>query len=418
MRANHSPLSHGPRRGFLKQSAALLGLAALPSLTRAEAAGGGLTPPDEVRARVRAARPLAGGKIPANLKDILGTTHYDGRYRLTDKPYLVEGAHKIHELGMGVAKFWLHEDGLPGYAYGSDWGDALKGEMVDVLKHPYYREALALPFSTVMLEAFPLVGEKKTFFAGENDFADEERQFHDVACHLFQTYADRDITFILQHWEGDWMLRREEGGTWGDVPAAEVDRRCDAFIRFLSARQRGVDRARAAHGANSRCKVWHAAEVNRVWDGEKGLPTLTNRVLPHVTLDLVSWSSYDGMKDEVATWHGIEIIRRHMRKSPTFGDKAIYIGEIGMPERGKTFKEAVEFWDRAMGVFLALEIPWVVHWELYCNEPADGTKPNRRLRTEDEMRGFWWLKPDGTPGFSGKYLGRLLASAGGQLEIK
>jgi hypothetical protein len=412
------PNSHWPRRGFLKQSAALLGLSALPSFGRAQAASGGLTPPDEVRARVRAARPLNGGKIPANLKDILGTTHYDGRYRLTDKPYLVEGAHKIHELGMGVAKFWLHEDGLPGYAYGSDWGDALKGEMVDVLKHPYYREALALPFSTVMLEAFPLVGEKKTFFAGENDFADEERQFHDVASHLFQTYADRDITFILQHWEGDWMLRREEGGTWGDVPAAEVDRRCDAFIRFLTARQRGVDRARAAHGANSRCKVWHAAEVNRVWDGEKGLPTLTNRVLPHVTLDLVSWSSYDGMKDEVATWHGIEIIRRHMRKSPTFGDKAIYIGEIGMPERGKTREEAVEFWDRAMGVFLALEIPWVVHWELYCNEPADGTKPNRRLRVEDEMRGFWWLKPDGKPGFGGEYLGRLLASAGGQLEIK
>jgi hypothetical protein len=89
-----------------------------------------------------------------------------------------------------------------------------------------------------------------------------------------------------------------------------------------------------------------------------------------------------------------------------------------MPERGKTREEAVEFWDRAMGVFLALEIPWVVHWELYCNEPADGTKPNRRLRVEDEMRGFWWLKPDGKPGFGGEYLGRLLASAGGQLEIK
>lgn len=393
----------------------MLGLAALPSFGRADAAGGGLTRPEEIRERVRAARPLKGGRIPANLKDILGTTHYDGRYRLTDKPYLVEGAHQIHKLGMGVAKFWLHEDGLPGYAYGSDWGDALKGEMVDVLKHPYYREALAFPFQTVMLEAFPLVGDKKTFFAGENDFADEERQFHDVASHLFRTYADRDITFILQHWEGDWMLRREEGGTWGEVPAAEVDRRCDAFIRFLAARQRGVDRARAAHGASSRCKVWHAAEVNRVWDGEKGLPTLTNRVLPHVTLDLVSWSSYDGMADEVATWQGIEIIRRHMRVSPTFGDKAIYIGEIGMPERGKTREQAVEFWDRAMGVFLALGIPWVVHWELYCNEPADGTKPDRRLRAEDEMRGFWWLKPDGKPGFGGEYLGRLLANAGGTI---
>ncbi len=236
-----------------------------------------------------------------------------------------------------------------------------------------------------------------------------------MAVHLFQTYAERDITFILQNWEGDWMLRREEGGTWGDVPAAEVDRRCDAFIRFLTARQRGVDRARAEHGAKSRCKVWHAAEVNRVWDTVKGLPTLTNRVLPHVAVDLVSWSSYDGMSDEVATWHGVELIRKHMRPSPTFGDKAVYIGEIGKPEKGVPREQIVEFWDRAMGVFLAMDIPWIVHWELYCNEPADGTKPDRRLRREEEMRGFWWLKPDGTPGHGGEYLNRLLAHAGGRL---
>jgi hypothetical protein len=404
-----------PRRSFIRQAGALAAWSALRGRGMAAETTANLTPAAEVRERVRAARPLMGGKIPVDLKHVLGTTHYDGRYRLTDKPYLVEGAEKIHELGMGVAKLWLSEDKLPGYAYGSDWGDALNGDLVNVLKHPYYREALALPFSTVMLEVFPLVGEKATFFAGENDFTDEERQFHAVAVHLFQTYAERDITFILQNWEGDWMLRREEGGTWGDVPAAEVDRRCDAFIRFLTARQRGVDRARAEHGAKSRCKVWHAAEVNRVWDTVKGLPTLTNRVLPHVAVDLVSWSSYDGMSDEVATWHGVELIRKHMRPSPTFGDKAVYIGEIGKPEKGVPREQIVEFWDRAMGVFLAMDIPWIVHWELYCNEPADGTKPDRRLRREEEMRGFWWLKPDGTPGHGGEYLNRLLAHAGGRL---
>ncbi len=404
-----------PRRSFIRQAGALAAWSALRGRGMAAETTANLTPAAEVRERVRAARPLMGGKIPVDLKHVLGTTHYDGRYRLTDKPYLVEGAEKIHELGMGVAKLWLSEDKLPGYAYGSDWGDALNGDLVNVLKHPYYREALALPFSTVMLEVFPLVGEKATFFAGENDFTDEERQFHAVAVHLFQTYAERDITFILQNWEGDWMLRREEGGTWGDVPAAEVDRRCDAFIRFLTARQRGVDRARAEHGAKSRCKVWHAAEVNRVWDTVKGLPTLTNRVLPHVAVDLVSWSSYDGMSDEVATWHGVELIRKHMRPSPTFGDKAVYIGEIGKPEKGVPREQIVEFWDRAMGVFLAMDIPWIVHWELYCNEPADGTKPDRRLRKEEEMRGFWWLKPDGTPGHGGEYLNRLLAHSGGKL---
>jgi hypothetical protein len=31
--------------------------------------------------------------------------------------------------------------------------------------------------------------------------------------------------------------------------------------------------------------------------------------------------------------------------------------------------EIVEWWDRALGVFFALDIPWMIHWELYCNEP-------------------------------------------------
>ena len=79
-----------------------------------------LTPAAEIEERVRTARPLLGGKIPANLADRLGTTHYDGHYFLTQKPYLVEGAEAIHRLGMNVAKFWLREDKLPGYNYNSD----------------------------------------------------------------------------------------------------------------------------------------------------------------------------------------------------------------------------------------------------------------------------------------------------------
>ncbi len=409
------------RRNFLKTSAAAAVSAALQPIRSGAATAPALTDPAKIEARVKAARPLLGGTIPADLKDKLGITHYDGHYHLTDKPFLIEGAEAINRLGSNVAKFWLHEEGLPGYGYNTDasWAKALKtGRLVDVLRHPNYVEALSQPFTTVFLEAFPLVGDKKSFFAGENNFADEEDQFHEVAAHLFKTYADRDITFILQNWEGDWMLRREEGGTWNKVPSEEIKRRCDAFIRFLTARQRGVDRARK-EAAPSRCKVYHAAEVNRVWDGTKGIPTLTTHVLPHVTLDLVSWSCYDGLKDPVATWQGIELIRQSMRPSPTFGDDAVFIGEVGRPETGLTETEVVEFWDRTMGVFLAMNIPWVVHWELYCNEPIDAkTKPDRRPRQQSEMNGFWFLRPDGTLSHSGKYLTTLLKNAGKKLSAE
>lgn len=377
-----------------------------------------LTPAEEIRARVEAARPLRGGTIPANLKDVLGITHYDGHYHLTDKPFLIEGADAIQRLGMNVAKFWLHEEGLPGYGYNTDdsWKNATStGRLVDVLKHPDYVKALSHPWSTVMLEVFPLKGDKGSFFAGDNTFKDEEDQFYEVATHLFKSYAGRDITFILQNWEGDWMLRHGEGKAWGKVPEPEIERRCKAFIRFLEARQRGVDRARK-EATGSSCKVYHAAEVNRVWDGTKGLATLTTHVLPHVTLDLVSWSSYDGMNDAVTAWQGIELIRHHMRPSPTFGRDAVFIGEIGKPEAEATEAEVIEWWDRAMGVTFAMDLPLIVHWELYCNEPKDlKTKQDRTPREAEAMRGFWFLRPDGSLSHSGRYLTALLKHAGGKL---
>lgn len=405
------------RRHFLKQAGTAATMAAIGA-PRSSAASGPitpqLTPPAEIAKRVKQARPLQGGQLPANLKDRLGVTHYDGHYHLTNKPFLIEGAEAIHRLGMNVAKFWLSGTDLPGYSYNSDWRLPPNYRLVDVLRHPYYIEALSQPFTTVMLEVFPLDGGKKSFFAGDNNFAAEEEQFHEVAAYLFKTYAHRDITFILQHWEGDWMLRREEGSTWQQVPKEEVDRRCQAFIRWLAARQRGVDRARKHAGA-SRCKVYHAAEVNRVWDGTKGIPTVTTHVLPHVTLDLVSWSSYDGMNDAVATWQGVELIRHHMRPSPVFGTNAVYIGEVGKPEQGVKEAELIEWWDRAMGVFLALDIPWIAHWELYCNEPKDGSKADRRPRRADELRGFWFIRPDGSLSHAGRYLTDLLKHAGNRL---
>ena len=376
-----------------------------------------LTPAAEIEERVRQARPLLGGTIPADLAWRLGTTHYDGHYFLTNKPYLVEGAEAVQRLGMRVVKLWLREHNLPGYGYNSDWQIAPDARLIDVLRHKYYAEALAWPFTTVVFEIFPLSQKNDSYLDIESDFADEEKQFYEVAAYLLKTYANREITFILQHLEGDWMLRGKEGAGWVKKPAKELQQRCNALIRFLAARQRGVERARQ-EAALSRCKVYHAAEVNRVWDGTRGIPTFTTHILPHVTLDLVSWSSYDGMNSAVQTWQGVELIRQSMRPSPVFGNKAIYIGAIGKPENEATKNEIIEWWDRALGVFFALEMPWIINWELYCNEPKDGAKWDRRSRKLEEMRGFWLIRPDGSLSHSGKYLTILLKNAGQALPEK
>lgn len=50
--------------------------------------------------------------------------------------------------------------------------------------------------------------------------------------------------------------------------------------------------------------------------------------------------------------------------------------------------------------------PWIVHWELFCNEPNDGTKPDRRVRKMEELKGFWYVRPDGSLGWGASYLDR------------
>jgi hypothetical protein len=382
----------------------------------AKVAGPKLTPTSEIESRIRAARPMLGGPIPADLAKRLGVTHYDGRYHFTDKPYLVEGAEKIHELGMGVAKFWLHEDDLPGYRYNSNWGIRFDQRLVDVLKHPFYVEALAVPFSTICLEVFPLTGSKTTFFDTESNYKNEEEQFHEVAAYLLKTYAARDVTFVLQNWEGDWLFRHNDRTTWEKTPVDVVERRAVLFARFLAARQRGVERARSEN-PTAKCRVLHCAEVNRVLDATRGIATVMSHVLPHVAVDLVSWSCYDGLSNPTQLWQGIELIRHYMQPSPALGGKPVFIGEIGEPENlpGKTEAAAVDLWDRSMAVCFALDVPWIVHWELFCNEPNDGTKPDRRVRKAEELKGFWYVRPDGSLGWGGAYLDSLLKHAGGKL---
>jgi hypothetical protein len=95
----------------------------------------------------------------------------------------------------------------------------------------------------------------------------------------------------------------------------------------------------------------------------------------------------------------------------------VFLGEIGEPENlpGKTEAGIVDLWDWAMGVCFALDVPWIVHWELFCNEPNDGTKPNRRVRKQEELKGFWFVRPDGSLGHGARYISHLIQHAGSTL---
>jgi hypothetical protein len=372
-----------------------------------------LTSGAEIMSQVAAHRPSAGGAIPANLRDRLGATHVDGKYHLTQEPFLVEGAKKILEFGSGVCKLWF-EAPAEKYSFGSNWSALPRPyRLVDLAQHPYYDEVFNLPFSTIILEITHLNGIRG-FDSPNNDFSEYTVQFEELANYLYTKFSERDVTFIFQNWEGDWLFNGNYSTTWDQQMMADLPRRIDYFTRWFTARQTGLERARANH-AGSACKILHAVEVNRVLTLLDGTPTLTEKVLPNISPDLISWSCYDGLSSVVDLWHGIELIRHFMQHSGYLPEPTVMIGEIGYPEQGKKQSNIIDFWDRSLAVFFALDIPWILHWELYCNEltaSAPATPPTPNGYRANDVRGFWLYRPDGSLAYAGQYLKDLLVRSG------
>ena len=272
-----------------------------------------------------------------------------------------------------------------------------------------------MPFAAFALEIGAVnQWPARDLFDPRADPGRDEAEFYDLAKHpaehLPRPGAGRSSS---RTGRGDWMVRGE-GTPWptGGPPGALP--RLAAFARWAAARQAGVSRARAEVGP-TRCRVLHAVEVRTVLDTLAGIPTLTSHVLPAVSVDAVSWSCYDGAGDAVRLWRGLDLIHHFASDAPGGGRPVVYIGEIGLPERGLTEPFVRQWWDVSMGVLLARRVPYAFQWELYCNEPTDGHKSDRRVRRADQLRGFWLVRPDGSLGFAAEYLTSLLKHAGNTL---
>lgn len=346
-----------------------------------------------------------------DVRDVVGVVHVAGRYHLTDKDFLNEGADQILALGSRVIKVWFygkrheHPDGV--YPYNSQWPKA--DSLVEGAKTPYYQELFDKPFTTYILVVTALGRDDGYWRNGisEEQKADEQRQFYELAKYLLTRYKDTGKTFVLQHWEGDWMVR----GNF-DAQAAPTELALKSMIEWLNARQAGVNQARQEVGQQG-VHVYHATEVNRVVQSmRQDFPNMVLKVLPHTNLDLVSYSAWDSATEHYADPNvlrqALDFIAAHTPDSPDFGNRNVYIGEFGMPESGYSLDQIRTAIPNAVRTGLDWGCPYVVYWQLYCNELKD---PNARppVQSNDAVRGFWLIRPDGTKSWLWDYFHSLFA---------
>jgi len=318
------------------------------------------------------------------IRDILGSTHVAGRYNFTNKDYLNEGLDTLLELGTRVAKLWLTPRPQKDYPFNSDWPEIRS--MVELAETVYYKRALAKPFTTFMFEAFPPGARGDYLSEGftERDAEFERRAFYSIAKHFLTEYKDTGKTFILQNWESDWLLTNPQ------FTKEPTELAVKSMIQWINARQDGVNAAREEFGMEG-VTVAHAMEVNLVARAMDGKVTATNDVVPHTHCDLYSYSAYDTIINEPDRFvAALDYLNSKSPASALYGEKNVYVGEFGAPEathdqigiNKRTVEEALEW-----GAL------YLVYWELFCNEPS---RQYEGRPTNEDCRGFWLVRPDGT----------------------
>ena len=339
------------------------------------------------------------------LRDIIGVTHVSGKYHLTDKDFLNEGADQILALDSRVIKVWLHKP-QQSYPFNSQWPDM--NNLVEIVQSPYFRELFKKPMTTYILMCFSMGADAGYWRKGltQDQKLEEQRQFYELAKYLLTTYKQSGKTFVLQHWEGDWLIRGNYNGKADPTPEA-----IRSMIEWLNARQDGVNQARQEVGLTG-VRVYHAAEVNRVVDSmREGKPNMVNKVLPQTELDLVSYSAWDAVtahhENPQVFREALDFIAAHTPDNPDFGDRNVYVGEFGMPENNFSPGQIQTAIPNAVETALDWGCPYILYWQLYCNEPAD-RQQQPPVRSNEAFRGFWLIRPDGTKAWTWEYFYGLL----------
>jgi hypothetical protein len=208
-----------------------------------------------------------------------------------------------------------------------------------------------------------------------------------LAKYLLTTYADSGKTFILQNWEGDHILAQ------GLLDGADPDPvRVRGMIDWWNARQEGVEQARREVGSHG-VRVLHAAEVNFLAEAMAGRVTATNNVIPFTHCDLYSYSSWDiGFTPEQLT-RALDYLKSKAPDSALFGGSDLYLGEFGMAKDhgapdGTRFERVRELMEAALG----WGVRYAVYWQVYDNEALH---PYRGRPDNEDLRGFWLIRPDG-----------------------
>jgi len=341
-----------------------------------------------------------------------GVTHLDGKYGFTQDNFLLEGSTRISSSGSDAIFIYMEPKFRARYPDKSNapfWPPEDPHALVELAQTAPYRAVFDLPFRTFVITAYSFAaGDTIQDFATDPTLAaKEEQEFYDLTRYLLATYAGTGKTFILKHWEGDY-IGLQGFDTTKDIPPTMVD----AMNIWLTARQRGVTRARNDAGNVAGVGVFHAVEMSRVLDySRSGMTRVVNAVIPVVNADMASYSSYDSTLQgsdagsaAAATSEALNVIKSLAPDPLGLGDKRILISEYGLFENERSADEVTWRTKTILQAAQGAGIFGAFLWQVFDNEckqsdgsyfPTDSSPGDTLRPANSQCRGLWLVKPDG-----------------------
>lgn len=319
---------------------------------------------------------------PVEIEDynyILGTQTIGPSYKHTSETMLVETAKQIKEMGSNVLKIALDAtkySDIAGFEYSS-----VKGLLEN---EPSFKEVMSMDFKYYFFWVYtPMVNRADGL--SEQEKTDEYNAIYNLTAYLLEKFSETGKRFFIGHWEGDWELLDNYNSNQEKVEQSRIQ----GMIDWLNIRQQAIDDAKV-NISHTNVDVFQYAEVNQVnavidhpdWD------RMINRVIPYVSVDYVSYSSYESVQNlnyndlNIQLSSTLDFIEDKLPVKNSISGKRVFIGEYGFPlVATKTQQEQDRRSRMVMKSALMWGCPFILYWEMYNNE----------VESNGTQRGYWLI---------------------------
>lgn len=338
-------------------------------------------------------------QVAAGYNYALGTQAFGAPYQFSKDSALLEQAREIRGLGSNLLKISLSGGAAAKYGIGST-ADGARTTLEYVMASPELQQALDMDFVYYQAWVHSFNGSNWRDGVSKTEAQAYYDEMYELSAWLLSRYSGTGKVFMLGNWEGDWLLQGRGARASDPSPKA-----IEGMIDWLNIRQKAIDDAKAATG-HENVELYHYVEVNLVKKAMEGKASVAHSVLPATNVDMVSYSSYEAIKQSQKP--DIQSIRQPLTKivqylegqlQPKSGlpfGRRVFIGEYGYHADQKkplTVKQQYAKSRYVMQVAIELELPFALIWQLYNNEYEDnGTSKEMSLINEaGHKRALYYL---------------------------